>query len=92
MDAESHFLAALELTRQMAAAGELQDWPRLGQLQVERAELLKKMPLRLAELEKAAGPRVAELIREILHQEEPILERVKVAQDHVRILLRLEQP
>jgi hypothetical protein len=94
MTIESKYLAALELTHQMLAAANAQEWDTLTRLEAERCTVVAAIATStrpLPSLEPALSHRIAEHIAQIERESGEIVEQVQAWQKHVRILLRLDK-
>jgi Flagellar protein FliT len=91
MEIERQYLAALDLTHQMLAAANAQDWNALGSFENKRKAIIAAIPPITPALEPAAISRIALIIREIECESADILEQVQTFQKHARILLRLDK-
>jgi Flagellar protein FliT len=92
MDIEASYRAALNLTQKMLTAATALDWAALAPLEVQRAALLASTPpLSTLKLTPAQTSSLAQFISEMERDNAEILDIAQVAQEHVKILLRLDQ-
>jgi hypothetical protein len=91
MEIERQYLAVLDLTHQMLAAANAQDWDALGGFENKRTTIIAAIPPVTPSLEPAVTRRIAGIIKEIECESADILEQVQTWQKHARILLRLDK-
>jgi hypothetical protein len=95
MEIERQYLSALQLTHQMWAAAENQEWATLTALERQRAAMIASIPpiARITPaLDSSVAQRIAGIITEMERENADILEQAQVWQEHARILLRLDKP
>lgn len=91
MEIERQYLAALDLTHQMLAAANAQDWDALGGFENRRTTIIAAIPPVTPSLDPALARRIAGIITEIERESADIVEQVQTWQKHASILLRHDQ-
>lgn len=89
MQIQERYQQVLELSREMLAAGRLQDWDHLADLEARRSALLKESP---DAPPPPSADEIISLIREIQACDAELKETLTTTQAQIRTLLRIPPP